>query len=204
MTQLPPAPSALFPTLARTLSPQGDLSLTSNVLLILGGAALVALCAQISIPLHPVPMTLQTLAVLLVGAALGARKGAAALITYVVAGAAGLPVFAGGGHFLLSAKTGGLSPTFGYLIGFILAAGLVGWLCERFGADRTPWGTAAAMLAGNVVIYAAGLPVLAALFGLTGQALLGAGLTPFLIGDALKLALATALLPGAWALLRRR
>ena len=202
MTQLPTPSANPFPTLASaTLRPSGT---AADALLVLGGAAFVALCAQISIPLQPVPMTLQSLAVLLVGAALGARKGAAALLAYLAAGAVGLPVFAGGGQFLLSAKTGGLTPTFGYLIGFILAAGLVGWLCQRFGADRTPWGTALAMLAGNLVIYAAGLPVLAALFNLSGQALMAAGLTPFLIGDALKLALAAALLPGAWALLRRR
>jgi biotin transport system substrate-specific component len=201
-SSLPAQNASPFPTLIDTATRRGGLGYSA--LLVVGGAALVAICAQISLPLQPVPLTLQTLAVLLVGAALGARRGAASLLTYLAAGAAGLPVFAGGGHFLTSAKSGGLSPTFGYLIGFILAAGLVGWLCERFGADRTPWGTALAMLAGNIVIYAAGLPVLAVLFGLKGQALLSAGLTPFLIGDALKLALAAALLPGAWALLRRR
>ena len=170
----------------------------------LGGAALVAVCAQISLPFQPVPLTLQTLAVLLVGAALGSRRGAAALLTYLAAGAAGLPVFAGGMGSLLSAKTGGLTPTFGYLIGFVLAAGLVGYLCERFAADRTPLGTAAAMLVGNAVIYAAGLPVLGLLVHLQGQALFSAGLTPFLLGDAVKLGLAAALLPAAWAVLRRR
>ncbi|AWN24346.1 biotin transporter BioY [Deinococcus irradiatisoli] len=189
--------STLHPTLTRQATP------LRSAALMLGGAALVAVCAQISLPLTPVPLTLQTLAVLLVGAALGSRQGAGALLLYLAAGAAGLPVFAGGGASLLRAG-GGLTPTLGYLIGFVLAAGLVGWLCERFAADRTPWGTALAMLAGNAVIYAVGLPVLGLLVNLHGQALLTAGLTPFLLGDLIKLLLAAALLPGAWALLRRR
>ncbi|GAA4008349.1 biotin transporter BioY [Deinococcus rubellus] len=193
-------------TLARALSApaKAQSSLLRTVALVVGGAALVAVCAQISVPMFPVPLTLQTLAVLLVGAALGSRQGAAALLTYLAAGAAGLPVFAGGVGSLLSVKTGNLTPTLGYLLGFVLAAGLVGWLVERFAADRTPWGMAAAMLVGNAVIYAVGLPVLGALTGLHGQALLGAGLIPFLPGDLIKLALAAALLPGVWALLRRR
>lgn len=199
----------LHPTLARALSAPAKVQSRRaaplrTAVLVVGGAALVAVCAQISVPMLPVPLTLQTLAVLLVGAALGSRQGAAALLTYLAAGAAGLPVFAGGVGSLLSVKTGSLTPTLGYLIGFVLAAGLVGWLVERFAADRTPWGTALAMLVGNVVIYAVGLPVLGALTGLHGQALLGAGLIPFLPGDLVKLALAAALLPGAWALLRRR
>ncbi len=192
----------LHPTLARTLTRQA--TPLRSAALMLSGAALVAVCAQISVPLTPVPLTLQTLAVLLVGAALGSRQGAGALLMYLGAGAAGLPVFAGGAASLLSARTGGLTPTLGYLIGFVLAAGVVGWLCERFAADRTPWGTALAMLAGNAVIYAVGLPVLGLLLHLSGPTLLSAGLTPFLPGDALKLALAAALLPGAWALIRRR
>lgn len=173
-----------------------------NAALILGGAALVAVCAQISIPMVPVPLTLQTLAVLLVGAALGSRKGAAALLTYLAAGAAGLPVFAGGMGSLLSVK-GGLTPTLGYLIGFVLAAALVGYLCERFAADRTPLGTALAMLAGNAVIYAVGVPVLGVIVHLQGQTLLAAGLTPFLLGDLIKLGLAAAVLPLAWSFMRR-
>ncbi|WP_420595232.1 biotin transporter BioY [Deinococcus sp.] len=188
----------VYPTLARTLAPHATPA--HSLLLVLGGAALVAVCAQISVPLLPVPLTLQTLAVLLVGAALGSRRGAAALLTYLGAGTAGLPVFAGGGS-LLSAQTGGLTPTFGYLLGFVGAAALVGYLCERFAADRTAWGTALALLAGNAVIYTMGLPVLSLLTQLHGQALLSAGLLPFLPGDTLKLALAAALLPGAWTVL---
>lgn len=196
-----------YPTLSSIAISQPTLlpsKLLRTAALVLGGAALVAVCAQISIPMYPVPLTLQTLAVLLVGAALGSRKGAGAMLTYLAAGAAGLPVFAGGGASLLSAKTGYLTPTLGYLLGFVLAAGLVGYLAERWAADRTPLGTALAMLAGSAVIYIPGLLLLGALTGLKGESLLSAGLTPFLLGDAIKLALAAALLPGAWALLSRR
>lgn len=190
-----------FPTLSQAVFRRSGL--TRDLLLVLGGAALVALCAQVEVPLRPVPMTLQTLAVLLVGAALGWRRGALALLTYLAAGAAGLPVFAGGKGSLLTAA-GALTPTLGYLLGFVLAAALVGWLAERLRLDRTPWGTALAMLAGNIAIYLPGLAWLAYSFSLSGQKLLTAGLTPFLLGDALKLALAAALLPAAWALLGRR
>lgn len=186
------------PTLARTLVPHS--SLTRNVLLVLGGAALVALVAQVEIPLKPVPITLQTLAVLLVGAALGWKRGAASMTTYLLAGAAGLPVFAGGSAGL--AKFAG--PTGGYLLSYVFAAALVGWLVQRYALDRKPAGAALAMLAASAVIYALGLTWLGLVTGLQGQALLTAGLTPFLVGDALKIGLAALLLPGAWALARRR
>ena len=200
MTNVPPphltAPT--FPTLSGATFPRS--SLLTNTLLVLGGAALVALLAQVELPLKPVPVTLQTLGVLLVGAALGWKRGGLALLVYLLAGAVGLPVLSGGGAGL--AKV--LGPTGGYLAGFVLAAALVGWLVERFGLDRRVPGTALAMLAGNLVIYALGLPWLAHIVpALHGQALLTAGLTPFLLGDTLKLALAALLLPTAWRLLRR-
>ncbi|WP_034386372.1 biotin transporter BioY [Deinococcus sp. YIM 77859] len=186
------------PTLARTLAPAP--SLARDLALILGGAALVALVAQVEIPLRPVPVTLQTLAVLLVGAALGWKRGAASMTTYLLAGAAGLPVFAGGSAGL--AKFAG--PTGGYLLSYVVAAALVGWLVQRYALDRRPLGAALAMLAASVVIYAFGLTWLSLVTGLKGQALLTAGLTPFLIGDSLKIGLAALLLPGAWAWVRRR
>lgn len=194
MTQAAPT----HPTLARTLAPTP--SLVRDALLILGGAALVALVAQVELPLKPVPVTLQTLAVLLVGAALGWKRGAASMTTYLLAGAAGLPVFAGGSAGL--AKFAG--PTGGYLLSYIFAAALVGWLVQRYALDRKPLGAAAAMLTASVVIYAFGLTWLGMVTGLKGQALLTAGLTPFLLGDALKIGLAALLLPGAWALVGRK
>lgn len=204
MTQTTP-PSALtpcaHPTLARTALPIPGLSaLPRDLLLIGGGAALVALLSQIELPLHPVPLTLQTLGVLLVGAALGWRRGVAALGLYVAAGAAGLPIFSGGGAGL--AKLTG--PTGGYLLGFVVAAALVGYLAERYALDRSLPGTALAMLLGTAVIYALGLGGLHLSLGLSGSALLTAGLTPFLLGDALKLGLAALLLPAAWAWVGRR
>lgn len=189
---------ATHPTLARVLAPAPSLS--RDLGLVLGGAALVALVAQVEIPLKPVPITLQTLAVLLVGAALGWKRGAASMATYLLAGAAGLPVFAGGSAGI--AKFAG--PTGGYLLSYIFAAALVGWLVQRYVLDRRPLGAALAMLVASVVIYAFGLTWLSMVTGLKGQALLNAGLTPFLLGDSLKIGLAALLLPGAWAWVRRR
>lgn len=187
------------PTLARTLAPASGL--TRDLLLVAGGAALIALLAQAEVPLKPVPVTLQTLGVLLVGAALGWKRAFAALALYLAAGAAGLPVFAPGGSIGLARFAG---PTGGYLLSYPFAAALVGFLAQRFGLDRRVFGAALAMLAGSVVIYALGLPWLSMVTGFKGQALLNAGLTPFLLGDALKLGLAALLLPGAWALVGRR
>jgi biotin transport system substrate-specific component len=147
-----------YPPLVKTLWPHRTLA--RDLALILAGSLLVALAARISIPLPftPVPITGQTLAVLLVGAALGSRLGFLSLLAYLAEGAMGLPVFAGG--------TGGLAkilgPTGGFLLAFPLAAGLVGLLVERFGLDRSFLGTLLAMLAGNALLYLVGLPWLAA------------------------------------------
>lgn len=186
------------PTLAQTLAP--NRTLLRDLALIAGGVVLISLLAQIEIPLKPVPVTLQTLGVLLVGAALGWKRSAAALGTYLAAGAIGLPVFAGG----VSGAAKFAGPTGGYLIGFLLAATLVGYLVQRYALDRKPLGAALAMLAGTAVIYAVGLGWLGAVTHLQGSALLTAGLTPFLLGDAIKLGLAALLLPGAWALAQRK
>ncbi|WP_376788780.1 biotin transporter BioY [Thermoflexus sp.] len=172
-----------------------------DVLLILIGSLFTAMMAQIAIPLPftPVPITGQTLAVLLTGAALGSRRGALSMVAYVLEGSLGLPVFAGG--------TAGLKrltgPTGGYLIGFIAAAFVTGWLAER-GWDRRPLSTALAMLAGNVVIYLFGLPWLAMFLGgfLGPKGALVLGLLPFIPGDLLKLFLATLLLPSVWGVVR--
>ncbi|MBB5233776.1 biotin transporter BioY [Deinococcus budaensis] len=192
---------ATHPTLARTLAPTPGL--VRDALLILGGAALVALVAQVELPLKPVPITLQTLAVLLVGAALGWKRGFAALALYLAAGGAGLPVFSGGTGTFLNAE-GVIRPSLGFLLSYPFAAALVGWLVQRLALDRKPLGAALAMLVASFVIYAFGLTWLSLVTGLKGQALLTAGLTPFLLGDALKIGLAALLLPGAWAMARKR
>lgn len=167
--------------------------------LILLGSLFVALTAQVSMPLpfSPVPITGQTLAVLLVGMALGSRRGALALLAYLAEGVAGLPVFA-------EARAGVgvlLGPTGGYLAGFLAAAWVVGTLAER-GFDRSLPKTLLAMAAGNLVIYALGLAWLAQFTGAAG--VLAAGLYPFLVGDAVKAVAAALLLPGAWKLLGSR
>jgi biotin transport system substrate-specific component len=160
------------------------------------GSLFLAICAQIQVPLQPVPITMQTFGVLLLGMAFGWRLGAATVALYLLEGAVGLPVFAGltGGLPVLFGNTGG------YLFGFVLAAGLVGWLAER-GWDRNVLTTAVAMLLGNVVLYVPGLVVLAAFIGWPNAIVYG--LKPFLLGDLLKLALAAAVMPVAWHLLRR-
>jgi len=162
------------------------------------GTAFIALCAQARIPLWPVPITGQTFAVLVVGMAYGARLGAGTLLLYILAGSLGLPVFTehAAGWGVMIGTTGG------YIVGFVLAAGLVGRLAER-GWDRTVWLTGLAMLLGNVVIYVPGLLWLGTVVG-WDKPILAWGLTPFLLGDALKLALAAAALPFAWKLVGRR
>jgi len=163
--------------------------------LVAGGSLLVALAAQVTIrlPFSPVPVTGQTLAVLLVGALLGSRRGAASMLAYLVEGLIGLPVYAGGASGLAYA----MGPTGGYLVGFVAAAFVTGWLAER-GWDRRAGTTALAMLAGNVTIYAFGLPWLAIYVGRQAAAL---GLLPYIVGDVAKLALATLSLPIGWNLI---
>ena len=185
------------PTLIEALWPPRASASARSALLVVLGSVFLAVCAQIYVPLEPVPITMQTFGVLVLGMAYGWRLGMASIGLYLLEGAAGLPVFAG---FL-----GGLpvlfGPTGGYLVGFLLAAGLVGWLAERHW-DRNPITTALAMLLGNVAIYVPGLLVLALFVG--AEDVLKFGLWPFLIGDAFKLALAAGLMPVAWYLLRRR
>lgn len=169
--------------------------LTTEALLVLGGSALVALSAQIRIllPFTPVPITGQTFGVLLVGAALGSHRGAAAMAAYLAEGAAGLPVFAGGGCCIAWL----VGPTAGYLWSYPAAAWATGWLAER-GWDRRPLKAGLAMLAGNAVIYALALPWLATFVG--PDRVFMAGLVPFVPGDLIKIVLAAAALPAAWSL----
>lgn len=186
-------------------------SIPLDIVLVVAGTALTAVLAQIAIPLWPVPVTMQTFAVLLVGTVLGPLRGSLSMALYLVLGVAGLPIFAEGKSGSLFALTSG-----GYIVGFVIAALVTGWLA-RLAWDRQVLRTIVAFLAGTVAIYAIGLPWL--YFSLQGlgaavwqdilgydtllAATIGAGLIPFLIGDALKAIVAGGLLPGAWKLLGR-
>jgi biotin transport system substrate-specific component len=173
-------------------------ALARDALLVAGAAGFVGLLAQISIhlPFTPVPITGQTLGVLLAGAALGWRRAGAALLLYMVAGLAGVPWFA-------DHSSGYASASFGYVIGFLAAAILCGYLAER-GADRSVLRSVPAMIAAEVVIYAFGLTWLAIDLHLGASATIAEGLTPFLAGDAIKAAIAAGLLPAAWWLAGHR
>ncbi|MFD9321013.1 biotin transporter BioY [Streptomyces sp. NPDC060053] len=166
-----------------------------DIALVLGGAALTGLAAQIAVPVpgSPVPVTGQTFAALLVGTTLGVRRGVSSLAVYAMAGLAGVPWFAGGGS--------GVSVSFGYILGMILATAAVGALARR-GADRSVPRMAATMLLGEAIIYLVGVPYLAYAADMSASAAIAAGLTPFLIGDAVKAVLAMGLLPTAWKLVK--
>jgi biotin transport system substrate-specific component len=168
--------------------------LVRDVLLVLGGAGFVGLMAQISVPLPwtPVPLTGQTLAVLCVGAALGPVRALSSMLLYLAAGVAGLPWFAAG-------DSGWGGPSFGYIIGFVVAALVVGALAAR-GADRTPLRAIPAMLLGTVIIYAVGVPWLANSLGVDLGKAVELGARPFVGGDVIKVVLAAGLLPAAWRL----
>ena len=170
---------------------------TREVALVVGGAGLVGLAAQFSIPLPgtPVPLTLQTFAVLLSGAALGLHRAALSMVLYLLAGAAGVPWYADG-------KSGFGGPTFGYVVGFIAAAAVVGFLASR-GGDRTPLRTVLTMSAGTLAIYAVGVPWLAQDLGIGLTKAAELGMTDFLVGDGIKVLAAAGLLPAAWALVKR-
>jgi biotin transport system substrate-specific component len=194
--------ATLYPTLAGTLWPAGKANtVLRNIVLAVAGAALMTIAAKIRIPFYPVPMSMQTFVVLTLGMAYGWRLGGATFALYLAEGALGLPVFAGTpekgiGLAYMMGSTGG------YLIGFVLAAMAVGWLAER-GWDRSVVRTAGAMLIGNAIIYVPGLLWLGGLFG-WDKPILAWGLTPFLLGDLVKLALAAAVLPLVWNSLGRQ
>lgn len=176
-------------------------SVVNDFALIVSGAVLTAYAAQLVIPMWPVPFTAQTFAVLLVGSVLGASRGAISLMAYFSMGAVGLPVFSAGTSL-------SFGPTFGYLVGFVAAASVVGWLSER-GWHRSVAGVIGSFTIANATIYLFGLPWLAFALGNFGvsndiAAVATAGLVPFLVSDALKMILAAALLPLAWKFLGKR
>lgn len=156
------------------------------------GTALLAISAQISVPMWPVPMTMQTFAVVLIGAAYGGRLGGATVALYLAEGAMGLPVFSNGGS--LASLAG---PTAGYLFAFVAAAALVGALVEK-GWGRSLFKTSLAMTIGTAVIFAGGLAWLSTFTGV--EKALVVGMYPFLVGAVVKIALAAAVLPMAWKL----
>ena len=187
--------TALAPTLSTRYFPRAA-AWTRDLALILLGALFVAALAQVKIPLPftPVPLTGQTFAVLLVGAALGSKRGAASMLAYTALGALGLPFFAGGASGL-AYMTGA---TLGYLVGFVVAAYIIGLLAER-GLERNLRTSILPFLVGTVIIYVFGVAWLAVVFNDFGKAV-AAGLLPFLVGDAIKLIAAALALPAAWKL----
>lgn len=190
----------IYPTFAEQFL-GGRGSLARKTMLAIGGSLALWISARLEVPFYPVPITMQTFVVLVIGMAFGARLGAATVALYLIEGAAGLPVFAGtpekGIGLLYMA-----GPTGGYLLGFLLAAALTGWLAER-GWDRSVPRTAAAMLFGNLLVYVPGLLWLGAVAG-WDKPILQWGLYPFLPGEVMKLALAAAVLPLVWKIAGRR
>ncbi|MGY3128937.1 biotin transport system substrate-specific component [Agrococcus sp. UYP33] len=177
----------------------GQRTLVKDVLLVAAGIAVVAALAQVEVPMWPVPITGQTLGVMLVAATLGFRRGVAAMVGYLVLGVAGAPIFA--------TFTGGIAaigkPSFGFIIGFVATAAVVGWLAERRW-DRRPLLAVALFGAASLIPFAFGIPYMAAVLAAMGAPvdLVGAlalGFLPFIVGGVVKWALAAALMPAAWA-----
>ena len=166
-------------------------------ILVLAGSALITLCTQISLPLFPVPMTLQTFAIFLIGLTYGWRLGGITVAIYLLEGAIGLPVFSGGKSGII-VFTG---PTAGYLLGFLFAVVACGWFAER-GFDRSYFKLFLSLLLANFILYVPGLLWLGNLIG-WDKPVLEYGLYPFIGGDLLKIAMAVILLPTAWKLVNK-
>lgn len=188
------------PTLADRLFAR---SLVADMALIIAGAGLTALLAQVAVPLWPVPVTGQTLAVLLVGSTLGALRGALSMTLYALLGIVGLPVFseASSGWGIVSGPTGG------YIVGFIFAAALTGWIAQREW-DHKILRAFLSFVAGSLVTFAIGLPWLSYVLGVYGypndlNATLVAGFYPFILGGIIKALLAAGIITGTWALVSR-
>jgi biotin transport system substrate-specific component len=189
--------TALVPSLVRPSN--RTVALVADAVLVALGVALISLSAQvvINLPHTPVPITGQTFGALLVGGAYGAKRGFVTFATYLVVGGLGYGVFAGhaSGWDVLRFS----SATGGYLVGMLVAAGLVGWLADR-GWDRRASRSLPTMILGNVVIYAIGATWLAHALGVGAQQAWDLGVKDFLVGDALKILLAAGLLPAGWKL----
>ncbi len=206
MTQARPAlAAAIWPADA-----QPALRALRFALLAVLGVVFIALCAQVRVPFYPVPMTGQTFAVLLVGTAFGWQLGLTTLLLYMGAGAVGIPVFAqwSAGPGVIAGATGG------YVIGFVLAATLLGYLAQR-GWSRHLGLCVIGMVLAEILIYLPGVPWLAVWYGSTGaqyltegqgawDAAFSSGLLPFLLGDRLKLLLATAIVAAGWITIGRK
>jgi biotin transport system substrate-specific component len=178
-------------------------ALAVDATLVLAGVAVVALLAKVSFFIGPIPITGQTLGVIAVGAALGSRRGAAALTTYLLAGLAGLPVFAGA----VAGPAYVLVPSFGFVLGFIPAAFVAGWFAER-AWDRKPVLAFLGFVAASVIPFLVGVPymalILSAVLGqpVTAAGVLEAGVWPFIVPGLIKAAAAALIIPGAWLLVR--
>ncbi len=183
------------PTLADRLFARGVLM---DIVLVAAGAALTAIAAQVQVPLWPVPITAQTLAVLLVGSSLGALRGTLSMVLYALLGMVGLPVFsdASSGMGVI------LGPTGGYIVGFIFAAAFTGWIAQR-SWDRRILRAILAFAGGTVVTFAIGLPWLAVTLGLDLQQTLQAGLYPFIVGGAVKTVIAAGVVTFGWRYVER-
>ena len=189
-----------YPTIAATVWPTSS-KILRGVILAITGSILLTISAKISVPFYPVPMTMQTLVVLALGMALGSRLGVATVLLYMAEGAIGLPVFSGTperglGLAYMMGTTGG------YLLGFVVAVWATGFLAER-GWGRGFVSTAVAMVIGNAIIYTLGLLWLGSLLG-WDKPIIEWGMTPFLLGDITKIALAVILMPLVWKALGKR
>ena len=187
--------SATHPTLLNTLAPGNSVIRTAGFAI--AGSLLLALSAKAQVPFWPVPMTLQSLVIMMLGMTYGSRLAMATVLLYLTEGLAGLPVFAGAGAGF-AYMTG---PTAGYLVGFVAAAGLIGWLAEH-GWDRSPVKALVAMSVGHALLFIPGVAWLAVLFG-TEKAI-AVGLTPFIAAILLKTALGAALMHASWMVVARQ
>lgn len=183
------------PTLADRIFSRG---IVTDLVLVSAGAALVSIAAQVAVPIWPVPITMQTFAVLLVGSSLGALRGSLSMVLYMTLGIFGLPVFSDAS----SGITVILGPTGGYIVGFVFAAAFIGWLAQR-SWDRKILRSILGFFGGTVITFAIGLPWLAYTLSLSLEQTLHAGLYPFIIGGIAKSLLAAGIITASWRFFSR-